>query len=375
MDLDGDLGPDEEGPLGLGASILYGFEDTGPHQIAVILERGGERYRADRTVVVNDGAATRVVATGSASGSGWTEEIAYDPGDGTIYVLDRQSRRLVRLHGATLEALDEERLPGTGWAEGMAVDVDRDVAYVLVPDGIAAYSLADSIAFRGMALLEEEMYGTLTVGPDGALYHVARGRIRRIDPDLGEVRAESAAGTGPVAFDLAGERLVHAAAFGRIVSVLDPGTLGSIQHFEVPEDLPPPVAAAFHPAGDHLYVLLGRGEWHLLVIRLADLEIVRDVVLGQDTNRFSSYDPGRSSPAAVSFDGRFVVFSTGLGAFFVRTSDHLALYRTMDPPVDPGDFTPENPIGCCNVAASPTSPVFWFSNRSEGRVTRVEFLR
>lgn len=377
VDLDGDLQPDEIGPLRLGASILYGYQGVGPHEIGVRLERGGEEYKADRTVVVNDPAATRVAAMGQVvdDGGGWTEEIAHDPDDDTIYVLDRSLRLLVRLDGSTLEALETEPLPGTGWLEGMAVDFDQNVAYVLFPHGIAAYSLADSISFRNMVFLEEDLYGTLTAGPGGSLYHVGRAGLRRIDPDLGLVRAEADAWTGPVSFDLAGERLVHVAASGRTVSILDPVSLASLLRFEVPDGLPSPVAAAFHPAGDHLYVLLGRGEWRLLVIRLADLEIVRDVVLGQETNRSSLYDPGRTSPAAISFDGRFVVFSTGLGAFFVRTSDHLPLYRTMDARVDPGDVTGGDPIGCCNVVASPTSPVYWFSNRARSRVARVEFTR
>ncbi|MGH7557888.1 MAG: hypothetical protein ACREMD_08990, partial [Gemmatimonadota bacterium] len=119
---------------------------------------------------------------------------------------------------------------------------------------------------------------------------------------------------------------------------------------------------AFEPSGEKLYVLgnepVVSGRVRFITIHTATAQIVTDQPL-EECGLCLSFTI--ANPYATSFDGRFVVFPTGLGAYLVDTSLDLPLFRT--------GFS-----GCCNVASSPTTNEFYFANL-DGAVSIVKLRR
>jgi hypothetical protein len=124
-------------------------------------------------------------------------------------------------------------------------------------------------------------------------------------------------------------------------------------------------AVGFSSDGDRIYVLLSSGEeWWFLLLDSFDGSTIRRLFLGSGCTGGVSCT-GVANPVAESFDGRFLVFPTGIGAFLVDRILDLPLYRWHG---EPFRF-------CCSVAAHPHRNEFYFASQTFGTVSKVRLDR
>lgn len=369
-DLDEDGRPDESGALGHGVLLSYSFEEPGVHLMRIAFERGDVQQAVDAPVVVNDLTATDIVSTVSFP-DGLLGGVALDEDRNALYVADSRVPAIRILDPSTpLSSKSVIELPPLREGipiQGVELSADRRTLFVDHGDTLIAIRLGDE------PLVEHMSIGTaatrhLKVSPDGTLFLSGFDGLVRVDP-AGDSTFLPLEGAGQLALSPdQGSLAVLQWPVG------DP--LPRVRLFDVPDlasrwstTLPVPQfprAVVFGPAGQRLYVLAGFAEFHLLVLDSVTGKVLSELVLarGIDSERFQF---GVSSPAERSTNGRFVVFGTGLGAFFIDTRTDLPAFRT-----EMGE--PGQSPGCCDVVASSRGDEFFFSSPS-GAVSKIAVRR
>jgi hypothetical protein len=358
VDLDGDGWADEMGPLVLGVTLAYRFEAPGAHEIGIALHDGERWLRSDRIVVVNDRAAIQVFdpvvfedLAGDFSG------IAFDDARDIIYLATNgvERRDVLALRAAGLRVLWRFSLdasssdPYVGDATALALSPDGGTLYVDTGDSIEALSVTGEPSPLGV-VGPGYTGGSLVLADDGILYSGGSRGISRIDAATELVLARRDAQLGG-SFSLSpdGERIafLESTHFCRLV-LLDATDLRSLWTVEDLQPAPSECAlVAYSPRGDVLYVLglALREGWNLIVVDGATGAVLRRMRLTQD-------DPGSRSPlvssaSATTEDGRYVAFSTEVGAFFIDATTNLPAYAFLG-------GTDQLANGCCNIAPAPS---------------------
>lgn len=367
VDLDGDGAPEATGALEDGAEVPYRYTNVGVHEIRVRLRDGGVEREIALRVVVNDPTATVVeevvpdltfggvtvtpdgheVWTGvfsepevvrfSASdlavrerisivtsevpvSESWTStpngsRVLFATRSATLYIFDRQDPRNDQ------KAIQID--PGfqhTHFVQALTADE------ILVGshEGIALLDV-DTCEFDRFVEMELDQAGHFTVDGNSSTVAV-----------LEKPAHES---WGVVLLDLPGLEVL------RRLSIQDTGI---------------PIAVVFGPDEETLFIAVeGFGERpdELFVMhpRSGEIEAVHALPMNPGTVAL-----GVGNPATLSHDGRFAVFPSAFGAYFIDTARRIPLYRA-------------EPTSCCMVAASPLENLFFFSGA--GRLSRVRLTR
>jgi hypothetical protein len=358
VDLDGDGWTDEMGPLGLGVTLAFLFETPGPHQMGIAVYDGAKWLRSDKIVVVNDPGAIQVFdpeifeeLPGAFSG------IVFDDARDIIYVAtDGVERRdVLALRSAGLKVLWRFSLEATaadpfvGDATALALSADGGTLYVDTGDSIEAVSVTGEPGSLGVVGSGDA--GTLlSAADDGILYSGGSNGIARIDVATGRVLARRDAQLGG-SFSLSpdGDRVafLESTHFCRL-ALLDATDLRSLWTVENLHPAPSDCAfVAYSPRDNVLYVLALalREGWHLIVVDGATGAVLRRMQLTQEDP--GSRSPGVSSGSVATEDGRYVAFSTEVGAFFIDARTHLPAYAFLGGVDDLAN-------GCCNITSAPT---------------------
>lgn len=353
VDVDGDGAPDRTGSLTGRVVIPYRFEEVGPHAIDVRLTMGTREESIQEIVVVNDPDAISVAAVADLPGVTLIEGIAVDPGGDRVYVGLSIDREIAEMDATTLDLLRvvDPAAPHNNTFEGLATAGDPPVLYII--DKFGALQALE-IPSLETVFNRNDGYGRFFVVPrNGRIYTGGGVGVARVDAETGQILARHQIPTGIGHFAVApGEDLVALLVntdLSNAVHLLAANDFSLRWTLELAVPDPIPSAVAFSPDGDRLYVLLDRNPFRLLVLEVETGTILRDFVLTglgcPECNR--GLYLGVANPVATTADGRYVVFPTAIGAFFVDTARDLPVFRTPDPLAWGAVF-------CCNVAASPT---------------------
>jgi hypothetical protein len=369
VDLDANGSVDAAGQVGNGADVPFEFTTPGIHRVRVELSLGGQRFQTERLVIVNDLAASEVVRTvaipprdepepsleGIAIGQGSTGL--------ELYVAMAFAKRVFRLDPVTLEVQAEISLASENLntLEGMDLDPAGEALYVVskshrlitltAPDlTVESILPVDGAAFTVHAM----SLGVALTGGEGSISIVdtREGTILNSRLILGAVNFAVASDETALALILRPDDGPRFIRFLRVPEFTDIGTTVLPLGFE-------PSVLSFEPSGELLYVLGGTSESaQFIAIDAASLQIVFEQPLEGPPGAFRLTI---ANAHATSLDGRFVVFPSLHGAYVVDTSVDLPLLRI--------------PLGCCNVAASPTTNEFYFANFLPPEVSIVGLTR
>jgi hypothetical protein len=365
VDLNRDGRVDEAGFLLLGVSIAYEFRKPGLHPIIVELERGDERHRFERVVVVNDPTAVRTLAQASLA-QGYTSfgGIAVDRSGRNIFIAGGDNGSLFVLNPVDLTTRWSLPLPydENHGPEGVALEAER--VLVDVGDSIVAVQLTDRAIQE--SIVDAHWGPFLIRRPDGRVYVAGFAGVGLVDPAAGKtLRARDVEfDGGPVALSPDGRALAFVQGYApAVLFILDPDQLSAGRMIVFEQNLSAPAAISFDEDGHHVYALFAGADWRLLVLEVSTGKILKDLVVARGGSPSFGVNP-----VTLSSDGRFVVFSTPRGALFVDTRLDLPRFRTVK-----GNL--ERAVGCCNVAASPTSNDFFFTDPEAGSVSKVRLFR
>lgn len=368
VDLDSDGDAEASGEVRQGADVPFEFSTPGIHRIRVELSLAGDRFQTERLVIVNDPEASEVVRTVSIPADDEIQRSleGITIGEGStgleLYTAMSLAKRVFRLDPVTLEVRAEISLVSENvfTLEGMDLDPTGDFLYVvaknqaLISLATPDLTLAQILGVAGVAFTVHALSpGMVLAGGEGAvsLVDVKDGTILNSRQLQGAVNFAVSSDGNMLA-------LIQRPSFIRFLRV--PG-LSDLGMTELPTGFQAFVVA-FEPSGEKLYVLgnepVVSGRVRFITIHTATAQIVTDQPL-EECGLCLSFTI--ANPYATSFDGRFVVFPTGLGAYLVDTSLDLPLFRT--------GFS-----GCCNVASSPTTNEFYFANL-DGAVSIVKLRR
>lgn len=369
VDLDSDGDAEASGEVGNGADVPFVFTTPGIHRIRVELSLEGERFQTERLVIVNDLAASEVLRTVAIPADG-EPELGLEGitlGEGAagleLYVAMAFAKRVFRLDPITLEVQSEISLAAQAGntLEGMDLDPTGEFLYVV------------SKHHQLFSLATPDLTVDRVVGISGATFTVhalsprivltgGGGPVSQVDTRDGTIlnaRSILGAVNFAVSADGAALALIQRSDNGqRFIRLLQVPSFVDLETVELPAGFEP-VVTAFKPSGDKVYVL-GKeagasGLVRFLVIEVTTGEIAKDQPLEECGICLSSTI---ANPYAVSFDGRFVIFPSDLGAYVVDSALDLPTLRI-------GGFE-----GCCNAAASPTAYEFYFAQTS-GEVSIV----
>jgi len=369
VDLDGNGRADETGQVRLGVAIGYRFETFGPHRITIDLERGDERHRLERFVVVNDTTAAQVLAQVSLEEAGaGLAGVALDPRN-RLFVLALE-HLVFQLDSFTLATMSRLPIPGVRFpngflgTEGLALAGD-DTLFVDLGDSLLAIHVLDEPSILG-TVAPSHWGSQLYRRRDGLIYIGGGLGLALVDPGTGGVLA-SREGSG--VFAVTPDERVVAVLQGfpgpdRTLFLLGADDLREKRIIRLGSELPSPAALSFNHRGDRIYAVFGGGEWRLLVIDPQSGRVLRDMTLGRDNSDFVH----GVNPAAMTPDRRFVVLPTGVGAFFIDTREDLPRFRVSRE-------SQGREATCCNVAASAETGVFYFAQGLGDAVTKVRLNR
>lgn len=371
VDLDGDGAPEGAGALEDGAEVPYRYTSVGVHEIRVRLRDGGDEQGVELPVVVNDPSATVVeeVFQGNMMGGVTVTTDGHE-----VWTGARGVPEVIRFAASNFEIRD--RIPilapkfnlAEGWAstpDGSRVlyvtknaalhildrqDPRDDQRAIQIKDGFTHAFFVQPLTANEILIGSEEGIALLDI--DACEFE----RFVKIHPAW-HFSVDSDASTVAVLDDLDRE------TWGVVVLAL-PG-LDVLRRFSIPVQNPvqgtrDPGAIVFGPDDETLFITVdGAGEipdeLYVMDSRSGEISAVHALPVAP-TGVF-----GRSgNPATLSRDGRFAVFPTGLGAYFVETDRGIPLYRT-------------ELVTCCEVAASPIENVFFITGID--RLGRVRLNR
>jgi DNA-binding beta-propeller fold protein YncE len=384
VDLDGDGRIDEAGVLRLGVSLPYRFDEPGVYTLTVTLTEGSAGRVERRRVIVNDriragGLARRIVPSPVEDESHFStvEGIAISPDGGTLFTSDWHEGHLRAFDidsGQEIWRIDlfgereNENSVGPSQA-GLAVSPDGSNLYLDLGESLGRIDLRPGATLAiDTLLVSTEHYTSIRVDPGGTVFLGGWGGVARLDPAAEAVAAayETTDGLG-FALSTTGDAVAFTSHTDPEIRVLDAATLGVAWTLDVPGSGNFPVAAAFSPSGHRLYVLVLVGSsWRLWVIDPVQRRLLADEMIHRsDGNVGYPWAVGAGRPTATTRDGRYVVFSTLEGAFFVDTVLDLPRYRTPELPTG-------EPLGCCNVVAAPGGDRLYFANREVDEILVLE---
>lgn len=371
VDLDGDGAPEAAGALEDGAEVPYRYINVGVHEIRVRLRDDGVEREVALPVVVNDPSATVVEEVFQGNMMGGVTVTA----DGhAVWTGARGTPEVIRFAASNFEIRDRIPVvaPKFNLAEGWTSTPDGSrVLYVTknaalhvldrqdpwggqeaiqVKDGFTHAFFVHALTANQILIGSEEGIALLDI--DACEFD----RFVEIDPAW-HFAVDSDASTVAVLDDL------DRGTWGVVVLAL-PG-LDVLRRFSTPVQNPvqgtrDPGAIVFGPDDETLFITVdGAGEipdeLYVMDSRTGEISSVHALPVAP-TGVF-----GRSgNPATLSRDGRFAVFPTGLGAYFVETDRGIPLYRSKL-------------ITCCEVAASPIEDIFFFTGFD--RLGRVRLTR
>lgn len=369
VDLGADGSVDASGQVGNGADVPFDFATPGIHRIRVQLSLEGERFQTERLVIVNDLSASEVVRTVTIPA-----DDALDPtlegitiGQGStgleLYVGMARARRVFRLDPVTLEVQAEISLASENLntLEGMDLDPTGEALYVVSKSHRLITLTAPDLALESILPVSGAAFSVQALGP-GMVLTGGEGTVSVIDASngtilnsrliLGAVNLAVSADGGVLGLIQRPDEGPRFIRFLRVPEFTDIGTTELPLGFE-------PQVLSFEPSGELLYVLGETSEIaHFLAIDAVSSQIVVEQPLEGPRAAFLVTI---ANPHATSPDGRFVAFPSLHGAYVVDTSDDLPLLRI--------------PLGCCNVAASPTTNEFYFANFLPPEVSIVRLTR
>ncbi len=352
VDLDDDGEVEESGPLGRGVIVGYEFVEAGPHPIRVTLTDENGILHIERTVVVNDPGDLVIAARRTPEIDGGFGGITTDPEETAVYVSAPYAGLVLRFDPFRLN--QDWRLPLSmgdfPWMSGgLATSADGNTLFVDVGDSLARIDVSGAEPGPASTFSRADLGNIVERLPNGRLLAGGMDGVLLIDPSTGAILAERDLFDG---YDFAGSpdgRFV-ASINGLYILLLSADDLSEVWHVE--SDAVAYGAVAFSHSGESLLVLLRTrtGEWLLQVFEAETGELERRYLLGP-TGNYLTWDR-KTQPATHTADGRFVVFATDVGAFFVDAVTGLPRLR------EPGPAPDSVPIGCCNVVATEAGPLF-----------------
>ncbi|MGH7542907.1 MAG: YncE family protein [Gemmatimonadota bacterium] len=372
VDIDSNGDADATGPIGSGADVPFEFASPGVHRILVELSLEGNRFETERLVIVNDLTASEVIRTvpipvddepvvsleGITIGGGGTGL--------ELYVAMSLARRVFRLDPSTLEVQAEISLASenVGTLEGMDLDPAGGFLYVVSKNQSLISLTASDLTLSQILGVSGTAFTVYALSP-GMVLSGGEGTVSLVDTNDGTiVNARQIRGAVNFAVSSDGTMLGLIQRLddgGQLIRFLAVPSLDDLESTNLPAGFLPKVVA-FKPSQEKLYVLgeepVVSGRARLITIEVATGQIVADQVL-EACGLCLSFTI--ANPYADSFDGRFVVFPTALGAYIVDVNLDLPIHRT--------GFS-----GCCNVASSPTTNEFYFANTA-GEVSIVRLNR
>lgn len=391
VDLDDDGEAETAGTASERVTIPYRYEEIGPHRIEVLFTRGSEREQREEFVVVNDPAAIQILGAWETPVGPQNQlmltGIAVDRNGESVYVagakFDEFPEPLYALNSATMTLRDSVDLVGlNGFPEALSTAPDEDLLYVLgkglslemlsIPDLEILRIIRDAPGqFYLQALHGQRAYVSGGVSFSIALVDTRSGNVNRefdSSPNLSGDFAISPDGN-QIAF-LATRSGSEPNVLHLLTRDLVPIWRADLTEFD-PINLPAGVsvvydAVAFSMSGHRIYltrVLLGLGRWDFLVLD-SDGALLRTITIGHGCDSAGSCRSAGNA-SALSANGRFAAFTTGLGAIFIDRTLDLPLYGSAH-------SHPESATYCCNVAAGPGGNEFYFSSFTLGKVTRIQ---
>jgi len=385
VDLDGDGAFDDaEETVDGERRVPYRFTEVGLHPVAVRFERPGTRVTVERMVAVNDPDAFALDGRIDLDDRANTQGIAITGDNRHLFVGGSTTGNLLRLDSSDLSVLDEvsflalpRELALSPEDERLFVQTKRsDMRVFSVPDlellhTVRVLNIAEGAGVQSFVETLDERH--VIVSGDVS--------VLRVDVESDSVIA------GRPRFDdlgfpwdiaLSPDRRSVALLTGlRVdpnqVHLLDATTLENVWMSEISR----PVilsAIAFHPSGQWIYafgfddrfVVEEQAYW-LFVLR-ADSGEITDRIRIEPVEPFA--EPSVANPSAITHDGRFAVFPTRQGAYFIDTELHLPRFRLDNESVG---FTGIGRIGCCDVATPAGANAVYFANSLD--VHRVRLLR
>lgn len=364
VDLDSNGDVDATGQVGQGADVPFEFSSSGIHRIQVKLALEGNDFQTERLVIVNDLTASEVVRTVVIPAGDEPEVIleGITIGEGAtgleLYVAMSRAKRVLRLDPMTLEVQAEISLASENLntLEGMDLDPTGEFLYVVSKSHRLISLTAPDLALAQIFPIDGAAFTVHALSPSMVLTG-GEGPVSLVDARDGTI-LNSRLILGAVNFALSTDGttlgLIQRSESGpRLIRFLDVADFSDLGTTELPSGFDPQVVA-FKPSGEKLYVLgASTGLVRFIAIDTATARIVTEQPLeGPGAAFFATI----ANPYATSSDDRFVVFPTTHGAYLVDTTTDLPLFRI--------------PLGCCNVAASPTTNEFYFAQTS-GEVSIV----
>jgi DNA-binding beta-propeller fold protein YncE len=322
-------------------------------------------------VVVNDTTAARVRDQVGLGDPNTSELLAVLPDEehDRVFVVDAENFLLFNLRPGDLTERWRLDLPGQRFPGGFqlteGIALSGDILYVDIGDSLVAVDVERQLVLGTVA---DAHWGQhVHLRQDGTLYVGGYGGLGVVDPRTGATkRSLEIDDFGGTHFALSPDgRLVALLLWGPepTLVILDGESLAELRRASL-GDIGFPVAVAFHPAGKKAYVFSEGSEWRLLVIEVSSARVLKDIVIARGRENFLH----GLAPAERSNDGRFVVFPSPKGTFFVDTAIDHPRYRSVE-------ASPVDSYGCCSIAGSKREPAYYLTDRGRGTVSRLRLTR
>lgn len=379
VDLDGDGAFDDaEGQVDVEQRVPYRFTEVGLHRIAVRFERGGTERTEERIVAVNDPEAFVIERRFQFNpDSARPEGIAVTKDNAHLFVGGGFVRKVFRLRTDDLSVVDSVSLRGlpTNTLEGLALSPSETRLFV-----INKFGTITTLSVPGLQILDQLADNT------GVDFFIEAQDDRHVIVSGGQrdlvIRVDVVAGVAAAqreidhAWDIElspmeDEIAVVTRNFGgrSEIQLLDAMTLENQWTARSSRPLAL-TSVAFHPSGERVYAFgLDDEAYWLIVLRTTDGAILGEIrIEPRGDNQVS----GVANPTATTHDGRFVIFPTDLGAYFVDTSLDVPRFRLTGRTV--GTPPPRLvDVGCCNVATPENTNAIYFVNF--GEVFKVQLTK
>lgn len=378
VDLDADGAFDDaSGVVGAERRLPYRFTEVGLHPVRVRFEGVGSTVDIERRVVVNDPDAfvveRRLTFDRDAARP---EGIAVTRDGRHLFVGGGFVRVVFGLDADDLSIVNRRSLRAleTNTLEGLALSPDEDRLFVFNKRGtITALSVPELEILRHLPQTSSSDF-FIEVLDDRRVAVSGRGEaVTIVDVETAGVTARREL-TGAWDIEPSPDRgslavVTRDFAANSRIEVLDVATLEPRWAISLARQAAL-TSVAFHPSGERVYALgFDEAAYWLFVVDAADGTVVRETRIEPRGDNGVS---GVANPTATTQDGRFVIFPTDLGAYFVDTELDIPRYRfsgrvVESPPPRLVD------VGCCNVATPERGSVIYFVNF--GEVFRVRRVR
>jgi DNA-binding beta-propeller fold protein YncE len=349
-----------------GISVFpYRFDEPGAHSIRVDL-RAGDRVEVLREVVVvsdpqrlQEGGVVTVGDTLNEPGVLLGITVSHS---GELIIAGKSFGQLVQVDSSSLSVKLEvdDQLPST--LEGISAAPDEDLLHTMSRLGhLGVFRLQDLQQVNAFALPEVARNYIQAISNRRA--YVSGRQFALIDTSDGSViRSLGVVNARHFAIDPTESRVAVSLAEVDLGSETQPAEILAVTASSFAEDWrlrlddprEAPSGVAFSRDGQRVYVVSvvnGEQLWRFRVIDAANGALLRNMVLGRGCDS-AAFCRGGPNSSAISADGGFVAFATGIGGIIVD--------RRTDLPVTQTPFGNTN--YCCDVAANPVTNTFYFAD-------------